>query len=962
MTDRSGITPAGGVGAAGERAVAAGQISAPVITGNESSIDARQINLPPGVLLSPNEVTAPTATRNLPRRPSAVFVGRDTDLAALDEAAGSGVGVITQAIQGLGGIGKTELALHHAWQHKNDYPLVWWITADSPDNLDAGLAELAYRLHPVMKAVATAPEATQWARAWLQAHAGWLLVLDNVEDPQQVAALLAQLDRGRVLITTRRDVSWARLGATPLRLGLLARAESIDLLARLTGRDESEAADTLARELGDLPLALEQAGAYITERHSSISAYLTDLRNRPRRLLDTAGVTGAAERAVARVWDLTMTTITDRLPLAARLLEVLAWVAPDDLPRDLLTPIADDRADLDDALALLASYNMITLTGTTVSVHRLVQAVTRAHHTHQTNIADTPTGHPGLTAGQMLTQAAPPDPRTNVAGWPRWRALLPHVDALADHLPETTDDAAVSYLLNVTALYQHGQGQLPAAITKVERAHTSYRRILDEDHPDTLASANNLAYTYQAAGRLDEAIALHKATHTSYRRILGEDHPQTLTSANNLAGAYRAAGRLDEAIALHEATHTARRRVLGEDHPDTLSSANNLALAYREAGRLDEAITLYEVTHTACRRVLGEDHPDTLTSTHNLAGAYQAAGRLDEAITLHEATHTAYRRVLGEDHPDTLSSANILAYTYQAAGLLDEALALHEATHTARRRFLGEDHPDTLSSANNLATAYQAAGQLDEAVALYEATHTSCRQVLGEDHPDTLASANNLGGAYRVARRVDEAILLFEATHTSYRRILGEDHPHTLTSAHNLAGAYQAAGRLDEAIALYEPTHTTRRGVLGEDHPHTLASASNLAGAYQTAGRLDEAIALYEPTHTTRRGVLGEDHPDTLGSANNLATAYWEAGRLDAAIALYEATHTASRGVLGEDHPHTLTSANNLAYAYQAAGRLDEAIALFEATLTASRRILGDDHPNTRTIRENLDAARNPGR
>ena len=698
--------PSEDIKAGGERSVAAGQISGALTTGDRSPIDARQIHLQPGVIQAPGEVNAPAGTSNLPRPPSTVFVGRDADLAALQGVAGSGVGVITQAIQGLGGIGKTELALHHAWQHKHDYPLVWWVTADSPENLDAGLAELAYRLHPVMKTVVTAPDAAGWATAWLQAHAGWLLVLDNVEDPQHIAGLLAQLDTGRVLITTRRDIGWQRLGATPLRLGLLGRAESIDLLARLTGRDEPDAAAHLAGELGDLPLALEQTGAYISERRTSISTYLTGLRKQPARLFDTPSLTGAAERAVAQVWQLTMTTISEQQPLAARLLDVLGWVAPDDLPRDILTPISDDPANLDDAVALLASYSMITLTDTAVSVHRLVQAVSRAdqalaaeHHD------DTPVAHSGLAAGTLLAKAMPPDPMTNVAGWPRWRALLPHVDALVDHLPETTDDATVSYLLDRAATYQQGQGQYAAAITKFRRALAASQRIRGDDDPGSLASAHNLAFAYRAAGQLEEALPLYEATHASYRRIFGEDHPNTLGSANNLAGAYRATGRLEEALPLYEATYARYRLTLGEDHPDTLLPASNLAVAYQEAGRLEEAIALQEATYAARRRVLGEDHPSTLTSAGNLASAYYEAGRLDEAIALFEATHTASRRILGEDHPDTLTSANNVALAYKHAGRLDEAITLYEATHTTCRRILGDDHPTTRTIGANLDAA-----------------------------------------------------------------------------------------------------------------------------------------------------------------------------------------------------------------------------------------------------------------
>ena len=194
---------------------------------------------------------------------------------------------------------------------------------------------------------------------------------------------------------------------------------------------------------------------------------------------------------------------------------------------------------------------------------------------------------------------------------------------------------------------------LPYEALTLDVAVDALEGLLGPDHPDTLASRNNLAYAHHAAGRYTEAITLYEQVLPDRIRVLGEDHPDTLTSRNNLAGAYESAGRLEEAITLYEQVLTDRIRVLGEDHPDTLASRNNLAGAYESAGRLEEAITLYEQVLPDSIRVLGEDHPRTLASRNNLAYAYESAGRLEEAITLYEQVTKDCARILGEDHPLT---------------------------------------------------------------------------------------------------------------------------------------------------------------------------------------------------------------------------------------------------------------------------------------------------------------------
>ncbi|MBL3670511.1 tetratricopeptide repeat protein [Streptomyces sp. M2CJ-2] len=940
--------------ASGERAVAVGRDNyGPVLTGD----NARAVTLPADAWQSPAQVAAHPGLDDLPLRPG-LFVGRTSELQRLDAALAAPGGVLVQAVHGLGGVGKSTLAAHWAATRSHGCAPIRWINADSPTGVQEGLAALATALQPALAEALTLEALADYAVQWLATHTGWLLILDNVNDPADIAGLIARAPGGRFLITSRLATTWHHL-TTVVRLDVLDQAEAVDLLTRLAtstapGRDLDGAAELVA-ELGYLPLAVEQAGAYLAQNPlTTPRAYLDLLARYPAAMYAQGAVGTSPDRTIARIWHATLDRITADQPLAADLLRTLAWYAPDHIPATLLDDFATPPA-ADAAVGLLTAYSMISpdpATGT-LSLHRLVQALARTPDPgdpHRTPDAidqarDRATTH---------LHTALPGTWDSPADWPLWRTLLPHIEALADHAPAGTDTRTTADLLNRTGNFLNDQGRLTRAISHLQRALAGAVRVLGEDHPSTLASRNNLAYAYQSAGDLGRAIPLFEQTLTDRVRVLGEDHPSTLISRNNLAAAYRPAGRLGEAIPLYQQTLTDRVRVLGEDHPDTLASRNGLAAAYDSAGRLGEAIPLYQQTLTDRVRVLGEDHPDTLTSRNNLAYAYQSAGDLGRAIPLYQQTLTDRVRVLGEDHPSTLTSRNNLAYAYDSAGRLGEAIPLYQQTLTDRVRVLGEDHPDTLTSRNNLAYAYQSAGDLGRAIPLYQQTLTDRVRVLGEDHPSTLTSRNNLAYAYDSAGRLGEAIPLYQQTLTDRVRVLGEDHPDTLASRNNLAYAYQSAGDLGRAIPLFEQTLTDRVRVLGEDHPSTLVSRNNLAAAYRPAGRLGEAIPLYQQTLTDRVRVLGEDHPDTLVSRNGLAAAYDSAGRLGEAIPLYQQTLTDRVRVLGEDHPDTLTSRNNLAYAYQSAGDLGRAIPLYQQTLTATIRVLGEDHPLTTTVRSNL--------
>ncbi|MEV0320831.1 FxSxx-COOH system tetratricopeptide repeat protein [Streptomyces sp. NPDC050658] len=698
------------------------------------------------------DIDVPRGLNNLPEIPSPVFVGREEALAALETALAADSQAITQTVHGLGGVGKTTLALHYARDHARDYSLVWWIRSDTPELIDEGLAALTVRLRGEAASALTTEQAADWAVGWLQTHPGWLLVFDNAESPEDVHPRTGQLhDTGRHLITTRFRGGWA---TDPIVLPILDADASLELLARLIGGvdDEEPEARALADDLGHLPLALEQAGAFIAQATITIADYRSLLHQYPDRATDAVPGGKDPARTVARIWRITLDRLQEHDPRAVDVLRIAAWYAPTDIPRDLFTPLAEDPVDLAQLLGLLADYNMITLDRSALGVHRLVQLVARTPSEEDPHRAPDRITAAREQASVLLGHGFPGEPARDVGGWPRWRSLVAHVEALLDVCDPAEDTAATDLVLTNAADYLLEEGKVSRATDYYRRSLEVATRVLGEDHPDTLISRNNLAYAYESVGDVGRAVPLYERTLADRVRVLGEDHPDTLMSRNNLAHAYVSVGDVGRAVPMFERSLADCVRVLGEDHPDTLMSGGNLAGAYQLAGDVGRAVPLYERTLADCVRVLGEDHPATLMSRNNLAYAYESVGDVGRAVPLYERTLADRVRVLGEDHPDTLMSRNNLAYAYESVGDVGRAVPLYERTLADRVRVLGEDHPDTLTSRNNLAHAYESAGDVGRAVPMYERTLADCVRVLGEEHPKTRLVRENLAFA-----REDEA-------------------------------------------------------------------------------------------------------------------------------------------------------------------------------------------------------------
>jgi tetratricopeptide (TPR) repeat protein len=666
------------------RSVTIGTNAGIVAMGDGAQIDARTIHLPAGAVRPPAEVGAAWRVHNLPAA-SPVFVDRQEDLAQLEAVMGGDPPAVPPVVHGLGGTGKSTLALRYAHRNRLHYNPVWWISAESQVSVTTGLADLAATLDPYASLIArTSAEAAAWAIGWLQAHEGWLLVLDDAT-PRSVEPVLGTLTAGRHLITSRRATGWHRV-ARPLPLTVLPADAALDLLMQVINpgdEADKELLQLLAAELGYLPLALDQAAAYIQYTAIRPADYLARLRRYPARMFAASADPDAAEesdrqRTIARIWQLSLETITRDQPLAGEILRTLAWFGPEPIPRDLVYALHDDPMTADEALALLNAYSMITLTSRSVTIHRLVQAVARTPDPADPHRTSEATSRAHDRATRLLAESLPEDPLHDVMSWPRWRELLPHVLALVGHADPGQDTPATAAILVAASAFLLADGHFDQAIEAANRAVDASRHVHGPDALETLTARSFLASAHRSAGDLATAAPLHQANLTDSERVLGTDHPQTLDARANLAYLLALQHEEHRALELNERNLADYERVYGPDHPHTLNARANLASSYRATGDLDRAIALHQQSVTDFARVLGERHTETITARSNLAYAYQLTGNLNRAIPLYRQVLAARQDLYGPDH----------AYTQLARQLLANA------EHEASEREPGNDPDD----------------------------------------------------------------------------------------------------------------------------------------------------------------------------------------------------------------------------------------------------------------------------
>ncbi|TVY72483.1 Kinesin light chain [Fusarium oxysporum f. sp. cubense] len=968
----------------GNRGVQVGQSNAPI---------QATFNLPP----EPVEPTPPPFA-SIPFRRDPTFVDRGDILDQIGRQCSEPASRV--AIVGLGGIGKSQLAIEFAHRVAAHSAKAWafWVHASTQARVIEGFKSIADKVK-LMGRNRPDADVLQLVFDWLSnvRNGKWLLVLDSADDSdvllrstsrgsdngRKLVEYLPQSPNGSILITTRnRDLAFRLIGTSRdiHEIGPMTQEEALKLLKNRLGiLSDANAAADLVRSLDLVPLAISQAAAYIQMRapRTSLVQYLTEFRqseSKRAKLLSYDGgdlrrdlrQDGGASNAILTTWQVSFDHIRSRRSSAADLLSLMSFFNRQGIPESLIRPSKDSHIaaqsispedmtdsdsqgsddeignDFESDIEILRDYCLIMQgeDASTFEMHGLVQLSMRRWLKDQ--------GLQDKFLEQYITVMASSFPIGDYENWTVCRALFAHVETAVEYRPNEDNLRGVwSRLLQNGGRYAWLQGRYAVAEQMTFKAKRTCEKLLGKDHPDTLTSTNNLALIYHDQGRWEEAEKLQMQVIETFKAKLGGDHLDTLTSINNLASTYFKQGRWEEAEKLFMQVIETRKAKLGGDHPDTLISINNLASIYYDQGRWEKAEKLFMQVIETRKAQLGGDHPDTLISISNLALTYSDQARWEEAEKLQMQLIETRKAELGGDHPDTLRSIGILATTYYKQGRWEEAERLQVKVMETSKAKLGGDHPDTLTSIDNLASVYWKQGRWEEAEKLFMQVIETRKAKLGGDHLDTLISINSLASTYSDQGRWEEAEKLFMQVIETRKAKLGGDHPDTLISIGILAMTYYEQGRWEEAERLQVKVMETSKAKLGGDHPDTLMSIENLALIYSNQGRWEEAEKLQMQLIETRKAKLGGDHPDTLRSIGILAIIYCEQGRWEEAERLQVKLMETSKTKLGGDHPDTLTSISTLASIYYNQGRWEEAEKLQTQLIETRKAELGGDHPDT---------------
>ncbi|QYS99511.1 hypothetical protein H0G86_006637 [Trichoderma simmonsii] len=625
------------------------------------------------------------------------FVGRLEILKILKDQLGhtqqtSSTSQARTSLYGIGGAGKTQIALEYVFQLQKTHPTVsvFWIHASSAARFRQAFSSIAQE-YDIPGYAEPKVDMLLLVKGWLEEkdRGEWLMIIDNaddmqlffgqpagttispskenVKDEEHLARYLPECAHGTILITTRNKQVGVRMtkGQQPIEVLRMNEGESVQLLrAKLKDISATNTQlSTLSSQLEHLPLALAQAAAFIQETSITVHKYLQLLSNSDMDIVhllsrdfETVGRDTEAPQAVAQTWMLSFQQIEQQHVLASELLSFMSMLDRQDIPAEFLSHYGGQAGDgvprgemeLTEALGILKAFSFVTETSGSFDMHRLVQLVTRKWLTSRGTIS--------RFSSEALLIVSNMYPRGEYETRTKCAAYLSHANAVLqlNGLKSKDEKKARASLLSRIAEYFNFEGKWSQAEMLHTEAIKIRRELLGADHRDTLNSMHNLALTYMYQGRWKEAEDLNVEVMETRKMKLGADHLHTLNSMINLASTYLPQGRWKEAEDLNIEVIKTDKIKLGADHPDTLTSISNLALTYMHQGRWKEAEDLNVEVMETRKMKQGADHPYTLASMWNVAVTWKNQGRYNDALALMKTCAQTRHQVLGPMHPDTI--------------------------------------------------------------------------------------------------------------------------------------------------------------------------------------------------------------------------------------------------------------------------------------------------------------------
>ncbi|KAL5344298.1 hypothetical protein ACLOAV_010727 [Pseudogymnoascus australis] len=763
----------------------------------------------------------------LPFPRNTAFIGRDDIFQSLDQLLPLTATYQTAAIWGLGGCGKTQMALEYTyrWQQETSGS-VFWVRGDTEASFSQSYSEIAKEAGISLDL--KGEDLLLAVQRWIEQLPNWLIVLDNVDDlrifkkvyghqdtdPSPNPELLRFVPRknGIVLWTSRDNSILGRLVdfSRGVEVREMSDQEALRLFQSRSGRPWSEQPSDeeieLLNLLENLPLAVSQSAAYIRSTRSTVKLYIEMLNESEidqSELLDYefSDVHRQSDmpNSVMKTWIISMKQIAQESQCAEKILNTIAYLDNHGLPFEVLSAAGGDgfkKHEILQAAGRLVDYSFLQAQITAEAMppeyqeHRLVQLATRQALTKAKQSSE--------FSGNAIQIMENLFPNGTHETWSSCRVYLPHALKSVSWKEADEYENRAPGLLGKMGRYYWEEGRSSEAEDLDLQVLDLRKSVLGETHPNTIRAMANLASTWQQQGRSSEAEDLQLQVLDLRKSVLGETHPNTIRAMANLASTWGQQGRSSEAENLELQVLDLRKSVLGEKHPDTILAMANLASTWWQQGRSNEAENLELQVLDLWKSVLGEKHPNTILAMANLASTWGQQGRSNEAENLDLQVLDLRKSVLGEKHPDTIGAMANLASTWRQQGRSSEAEDLELQVLDLRKSVLGEKHPDTIGAMANLASTWRQQGRSSEAEDLQLQVLDLQKSVLGEKHPDTIRAMANLAVTYYDQQRYDEAEKLEVDVLNLRREILGDKHPGTILAGENLTATYKKQGQNNE--------------------------------------------------------------------------------------------------------------------------------------------------------------------
>ncbi|NEQ68337.1 MAG: tetratricopeptide repeat protein [Symploca sp. SIO2D2] len=725
---------------------------------------------------------------NLPRSGVVEFIGREQELATLHQQLQENEQVAVSALTGMGGVGKTELALQYALKYKQTYPGgICWLQARSVD-IGTQIVQFArsrLQLNPSEELDVSAQVGFCWSH-WRLGKV--LVVIDDVLDYKLIRAYLPPSDsRFKVLITSR-----LRLGASikQLEIDVLEESSAIALLVSLAGsariEQEFEQAKQLCKWLGYLPLAMELVGRYLNRSpHLSIAQMQQRLEKKrlEERSLRKPDDDMTLSLGVAAAFELSWETLDEDAKELSYLLSLFA-LAP--IPWTLVEQVATDY-DPDDLEEIrddnLLNLHLLQRKGKDIyQLHQLIREFMQGKYTALVQSEDL---KQIFCRGIMvIAQQVPESPTRELLL--ELELAMPHIAEIATSLCNYLNDEELLDPFRGLSRFYEGQGFYVQQEIWCHRCLEATEKRFGNEHPSVATSLNGLASAYRIQGKYLKAKPLYEKALAMRYKFLAEEHPDIADSFNSLGLLLKAQGKYAKAEPMYLQALAMRRKLFGEEHPEIAESLNNLALLYRDQGRYQEAELLFLQALEMRQKLLGETHPRVASSFNSLASCYDAQKRYEESEPLYFKALQLRKQLQGEEHPNLATVLNNIGQNYAYQRRYEEAEPMFLEALEIQKRVFGEEHPDIAFVLNNLASVYSDDGKLADAEPLYKAALDMRKRLLGANHPNVAISMNNLARLYRDQKRYTEAELLYINAIEVLNSQLNSDHPTLIRVKSNL--------------------------------------------------------------------------------------------------------------------------------------------------------------------------------